>query len=295
MKQLLEKYKKTIIDGDIQKKVEKIVSNACSLYNVDNLKKAFSFIDLTTLNSTDTLDKGKLFADNVSNFKSKFPNMSNVAAICVYPSLVESVRKNLTDKNVRIAAVAAGFPTSQTFLEVKIQECKMAVEKGADDIDIVISIGRFLAGDYQVVFEEIKAIKEAIGDAHLKVILETGVLPTLQDVRTASIIAMEAGADYIKTSTGKLEPAATLEAVYVMTDAINDFFKTTGKKVGVKPAGGVSTPKQAIEYLAVVKNNLDEKWLNSNLFRIGASRLANNLLNEIIKLETGEKKEIKHF
>ena len=295
MKNLLEKYSKQVINEDIQTKVKSIVSNASSLYNVDNLKKAFSFIDLTTLNSTDTLDKGKLFADNVSSFKKQFSNMPNVAAICVYPSLVESVRNNLTDKNVRIASVAAGFPSSQTFVEVKTQECKMAVEKGADDIDIVISIGRFLSGDYQVVFDEIKAIKEAIGDAHLKVILETGALETLQNIRTASIIAMQAGADFIKTSTGKLKPAATLDAVYVMTEAINDFYKATGKKVGIKPAGGVSTPKQAIEYLAIVKNNLGDEWLKSDLFRIGASRLANNLLSEIIKLETGKEQEIKHF
>ncbi|RLD60631.1 MAG: deoxyribose-phosphate aldolase [Bacteroidetes bacterium] len=295
MKNLLEKYKKTVVDEDIQKKVEEIVSNASSLYNIENLKKAFSFIDLTTLNSTDTLDKGKLFADNVSSFKKQYASIPNVAAICVYPSLVETVRKNLKDKKVRIAAVAAGFPSSQTFLEVKTQECKMAVEKGADDIDIVISIGRFMSGDYQFVFDEIKAVKQAIGDAHLKVILESGVLTSLQDVRTASIIAMEAGADFIKTSTGKMEPAATLEAVYVMTEAINDFYKATGKKIGIKPAGGVSTAKEAIEYLAVVKNNLGEEWLNSHLFRIGASRLANNLLNEIIKLETGKEKGIKHF
>ena len=282
MKNLLEKYNKQVITEDVQKKVKNIVNNTSSLYNIDNLKKAFSFIDLTTLNSTDSLDKGKLFAKNVSNFKKQFSNIPNVAAICVYPALVESVRKNLSDKDVRIASVAAGFPSSQTFIEVKIQECKMAVEKGADDIDIVISIGRFLSGDYQVVFDEIKAVKEAIGNAHLKVILETGALETLQNVRTASIIAMEAGADFIKTSTGKLNPAATLDAVYVMTEAINDFYKATGKKVGIKPAGGVSTPQQAIEYLAIVKNNLGDEWLKSELFRIGASRLANNLLNEIV-------------
>ena len=295
MENLLKKYYKQVKNEDIQDEVKNIVSKTSSLYNIDNLKKSFSFIDLTTLNSTDTLDKGKLFAENVSSFKEKFSTIPNVAAICVYPSLVESVRKNLTDKNVRIASVAAGFPSSQTFVEIKALECKMAVEKGADDIDIVISIGRFLAGDYQVVFDEIKAIKKAIGDAHLKVILETGALETLQNVRTASIIAMQAGADFIKTSTGKLNPAATLEAVYVMTEAINDFYKATGKKVGIKPAGGVSTPQQAIEYFAIVKNNLGDEWLKSDLFRIGASRLANNLLNEIIKLETGKEQKIRHF
>ncbi len=289
MKNLINNYDIPERTQNIEQKVNNILKNSESLYNIDNLKKVFNLIDLTTLNADDTFTKAETMAKKVSNFTATFKNISNVAAICVYPSLVPVIRKKLTDKNVKIASVTAGFPASQTFIAIKIAESQMAIDKGADEIDIVISLGTFLEKDYETVFKEISLIKQIVGENHVKVILETGVLKTPENIRIASIIAMEAGADFIKTSTGKLSPAASLEAVYVMTEAIKDFYNKTGKKIGIKPAGGISTPKDAINYFAVVKNNLGNDWLNNKLFRIGASRLANNLLTSI------EQKEIKYF
>ena len=259
------------------------------------LKTIFGFIDLTTLNSTDTKGKVEKMVEKVNKFSSVFSDMPNVAAICVYPSLVETVNNTLRNKELGIASVAAGFPSSQTFLEIKTLESKLAVQKGATEVDIVISIGTFLSDDYETVFKEIKAVKKAIGDAHLKVILESGILEDPQKIWDASIIAMEAGADFIKTSTGKMQPAATLEAVYVMCLAINEFYKKYNKKIGLKPAGGISTGNQAIEYYAVVNEILGSDWLKPELFRIGASSLANNLLSEIAALDSALEVEISYF
>lgn len=295
MKNIINNYDIPDRIKNIEQKVNDILKKSNDLYTVENLKLAFNLIDLTTLNADDTLSKGKTMAEKVSNFNNNFNNIPNVAAICVYPSLVPVVRKNLSDKNIKIASVTAGFPASQTFIAIKIAESQMAIDKGADEIDIVISLGTFLEKDYDTVFKEISLIKQTVGENHVKVILETGILKTPEKIRIASIIAMEAGADFIKTSTGKLEPAATLEAVYVMTQAIKDFYDKTGKKIGIKPAGGLSTPQDAINYLAIVKNNLGNEWLNNKLFRIGASRLANNLLTEIAKLENNSTEEIKYF
>lgn len=247
----------------------------------DNLRTALSCIDLTSLNPEDNDDLAMRFCDNVNRFNSKFPGIPNVAAICVYPALLEKVKKNLKAPDVSIAVVGAGFPSSQTFLSVKLAECELLAAKGADEIDIVISVGRFLKGDYQYVADEIKLIKQAIGSVHLKVILETGKLGKAENIRTASLLAMEAGADFIKTSTGKESPAATPEAVRVMAQAIKDYFSSTGRKVGIKPAGGISTPEDALVYLDIVSEILGSEWTNSGLFRIGASRLANNILSEI--------------
>ena len=247
----------------------------------ENLRKCLSLIDLTSLNSTDPLAKGVEMAKKVSDFPKHYPSIDNVAAICVYPPLVKAVRENLSEKRVQIAAVGAGFPSSQTFIEVKVDECVRTVKAGADEIDIVVSLGTFLSGDHKTVFEEIAEIKRSLGNAHLKVILETGALPSYESIRLASLIAMEAGADFTKTSTGKMEPAATLEAAAVMCFAIKDFYDKHGKKIGFKPAGGIVTPEDAIGYLLVVKRILGDEWLNSELFRLGASRLANNLLSEI--------------
>jgi len=293
--EILKGYELPISDKHVEEQVQSIIkADFDNLFTVENLKKNFSFIDLTTLNSTDTHARAKQFADNVNDFQNDF-DMPNVAAICVYPYQVPTLNENLKTKGVNIASVAGVFPSSQSFIEVKELECKMTVERGADEIDIVISIGAFLAGDYQVVFDEIVAQKKACGNAHMKVIIESGELKTATNIRTASIIAMEAGADFIKTSTGKVPVNATLEAAYVMTSAISEFFKKTGKKIGFKPAGGISTAKDAIEFYSVEKHNLGDLWLNNSLLRIGASSLANNLLTEIHKIETGEDKQISYF
>jgi len=295
MQEILDIYKKDISIEAVKSEIEKLKKDIPKLKTIENLKKIFSFIDLTTLNTTDSKTIGLKFCENVNNFQKKFPNMPDVAAICVYPSLVETIKENLKRSDINIASVTAGFPSSQTFLAIKAVESRMAVAKGADEIDIVISVGTFLEKNYKEVYTEIAVIKEAVANTHVKVILETGALPTLNDIRIASIIAMEAGGDFIKTSTGKIDVSATPEAMYVMTQTINDYHSTTKKMIGIKPAGGIATTDDALLYFAIVKNNLGEQWLNNKLFRIGASRLANNLLKDIHKLETGKDQEIKYF
>ncbi|MCL6101349.1 MAG: deoxyribose-phosphate aldolase [Bacteroidetes bacterium] len=250
-------------------------------YRKEEMKLAFSCIDLTTLSVEDTQEKGQIMADKVSRFSRHFIELPNVAAICVYPSLVKTVRKNLVDSKVALAAVSAGFPSSMTFIEVKVLETALAVAAGANEIDIVISVGTFLEGNYAEVGKEVLRIKESCGDAHLKVILETGALKTPENIWKASMIAMQAGADFIKTSTGKMEPAATPEAAWVMCSAIKEFYARTGKKVGFKVAGGIVETTDALFYVAIVREILGDEWLNPQLFRIGASRLANNLLTSI--------------
>jgi len=293
--EILKSYNLELNDQEVASQVKEIIaSDFDKLYTVENLKKNFSLIDLTTLNSNDTHARAKSFAENVNNFQNDF-DMPNVAAICVYPYQVPTLNENLKAEGVNIASVAGVFPSSQSYIEVKALECKMAVEKGADEIDIVISIGAFLEGNYQTVYDEIVAQKEACGKGHLKVILETGELKTATNIRTASILAMEAGADFIKTSTGKVPVNATLEAAHIMTQAITEYFEKTGRMVGFKPAGGISTAKDAIEFFAISNNNLGEEWLNNKWSRIGASSLANNLLTELHRIETGEDKQITYF
>jgi len=248
---------------------------------MNQITECFSFIDLTSLNATDTDANIGAMVKRVNEFSQHFPDMPNVAAICVFPSFARIVRKTLTNPNVRVAVTGAGFPAPQTFLKIKIEECRMAVEEGADEVDIVLPIHHFLIGDYSSVADEIGAIKEAIGGAHLKVILESGILPSPQSMATASQIAMEAGADFIKTSTGKVSPAATTEAAEVMCSQIKAFFQKTGKRVGFKPAGGIVTVADALAYYTIVQEILGTEWLKPELFRIGASRLANNLLEKI--------------
>ena len=245
-------------------------------------------IDLTTLNGEDTTEKVEAMAQHVNEFEDHFPGVPNVAAMCVYPALVQTAADTLTEP-IGIAAVAAGFPASQTFIEIKVAEAAMAVAAGATEIDIVISIGKFLEGNYQEVFDEISEVKAAIQDAHLKVILETGALKTAENIYKASIIAMAAGADFIKTSTGKIDVAATPEAAVVMCQAIKMFYEKTGRKVGFKAAGGVKTPQDAALYYTIVEQILGEEWLTTDLFRIGASSAANNLLSAIV----GQK--VSHF
>ncbi|MDR1347785.1 MAG: deoxyribose-phosphate aldolase [Prevotellaceae bacterium] len=285
MKNILEKYYLEVDEKQIASKVEEAKQSAKNI-NPEDLKQCFNSIDLTTLNATDTVSQVKKMAEKVSNFSAVYHNLPNVAAICVYPALVNTVRKNLTDKNVNIASVTAGFPASQTFVDVKIKESLLAVENGADEIDIVISVGRFLEKDYEFVYSEIDRIKKAVGDVHVKVILETGALNDLRLIRIASLLAMEAGADFIKTSTGKFYDAATPEAVCVMCQAIIDYKAQSGRKTGIKPSGGISTAGEALVYYSILKSTLGKDWLNNRLFRIGASRLANSLLNDIVGLET---------
>lgn len=284
-----EAYGATEKEEIIEKKLAKILSDNTAHPSVEVLHKIFSFIDLTTLNTDDNDEVALKFCNKLNSFSDSFPGIPSVAAICVYPTLVETVRKNLKAKNINIAAVGAGFPSSQTFLSVKMAECELLVSKGADEIDIVISVGIFLAGQHQRISDEINLIKSTIGDVHLKVILETGLLKSAKNIRLASLMAMEAGADFIKTSTGKLNPAATPEAVYSMANAIKDYYQSTGRKVGLKPAGGIASVEDAMVYYSIISAILGKEWISSDLFRIGASRLANNTLSAI----TG--KEISFF
>jgi len=255
----------------------------------DHLKRIFSLLDLTTLNPEDNDSTAHKFTHLLNAFPESFPGIPSVAAICVYPLLVEEIRAGLTAPGVKIAAVGAGFPSSQTFLAIKLAECGLLVKKGADEIDVVISAGRFLAGEYLQVLNELILIREATSGVKLKVILETGLLKSAANIRLASLIAMEAGADFIKTSTGKIPVAATPEAVNVMAKAIRDYYAHTGRAVGIKAAGGIAEKSDAVNYYYMISKLLGDEWLNAERFRIGASRLANNLLTQI----TGH--EVRYF
>jgi len=278
-----EKFNIEVDESAVNKALEAIKGKANDRVNdKDLLKRCFSLIDLTTLNPTDSVERGELFATRVNNLAKQYPSVPNVAAICVYPSLVSAVRNTLSNNGVKIASVAGGFPASQTFIDIKLSECQMCLEMGADELDVVISLGYFLEGDYFTVFSELQQIKEVAGDAQVKVILETGAMPSLSDIRLASFLAMEAGADFIKTSTGKIDVAATPEALYVMCQAAKDYHDETGRMVGIKPAGGMATAHDAIMFYSIVEEILGEKWLNNKWLRFGASRLADNLLSDIV-------------
>jgi deoxyribose-phosphate aldolase len=251
------------------------------------LELALSMIDLTTLEGADSPGKVRQLCAKARTLHQAMPNLPRVAAVCVYSSMVGEARRALEGTGIHVAAVATGFPAGQVPLEAKLLDTRFAVEEGADEIDMVISRGRFLAGDESYVYDEIAQVKEACGKAHLKVILETGELGTLDRVRRASDIAMAAGGDFIKTSTGKVQPAATLEVSLVMLEAIRDYYYATGKRIGMKPAGGISKAKLALQYLVMVRETLGQDWLTPDLFRIGASSLANDLLMQIEKLRTG--------
>ena len=281
MTQSLEGIDRKFQVGEVEQAVAAIVKNSKGLNNSQWYELALSCIDLTTLNSTDNAVQAEKFAKKVSGFEEEFPGLPNVAAICVYPTLVKTVKKNLLTPNVMLASVAAGFPSSQTYLAVKELEIQLAVADGANEIDIVLNLGNFLADDFDSVIEEITSLKKACGLAHLKVILETGALKTPEKIWKASHLAMMAGADFIKTSTGKLEPAATLDAAWVMCNAIKEYYEKTQKRIGFKAAGGIVQSAEAINYIAIVKEVPGDEWLNNSLFRIGASRLANNLLTSI--------------
>ncbi len=295
MKSLLERYNPVESRGLIEKKISDFLAKTESFYTVKNLKKLFSLIDLTSLHTIDTVEEIRAMVEKVNDFNNHFPDYTNVAAICVYPAMVPTVKEYLKVPKVSIASVVGSFPAAQTFIEIKIAETKRVIKEGAKEADMVISVGKMKNCKYQEVFDEIQAMKEACGETHLKVILESGILDDPQLIRDASILALEAGADFLKTSTGKEKPAATLGAVYVMTQTIQEYYSKTGKKVGIKPAGGISNGKEAIGYLAVVKHNLGDAWVSPSCFRIGASSLANNLLTEIAVLEDSEIEKVKYF
>ncbi len=277
----LKAHALNLTDEQVTEKVNKIISeNAKENNHPDVYKKLYSCIDLTTLNSTDTRESVWRFTEKVNDFEGSNPEIDNVAAICVYPNFAKTVKEALT-ADVRIACVAAGFPSSQTFIETKIAETALAVADGADEIDIVFNLGLFLNEEYEELCEEIMEIKSACREAQLKVILETGALKSAKHIHQASILSLYSGADFLKTSTGKVYEGATLEAAYVMCQAIKSYYGKTGNKAGLKVSGGVSTVKDAVNYYTIVKEILGEEWLSPTLFRIGASRLADTLLNVI--------------
>lgn len=275
-------YNTDLKDEEIKAKVARLIETKVAANDTEEIKKLlFHCIDLTTLNTTDSAESVMRFTEKVNQFEEEFGELDNVAAICVYPNFAEVVKDTLEVEGVNIACVSAGFPSSQTFIEVKVAETSLAVADGANEIDIVLSVGTFLSGDYQTVCEEIQELKAVCKEAHLKVILETGALETAANIKKASILSMYAGADFIKTSTGKQQPAATPEAAYVMCEAIKEYYDKTGIKIGFKPAGGINTVHDALVYYTIVKELLGEEWLNNKLFRLGTSRLANLLLSDI--------------
>ena len=254
---------------------------------VEALKLILSMIDLTTLEGQDTPGKVRQLCQKALHLHDALPGLPHVAAVCVYPTMVGVARRALGDHDIGVASVATAFPSGMAPRQIKLEETRIAVAEGADEIDMVISRGAFLQGEYGFVFDEIAAIKEACGDAHLKVILETGELGTLDRVRRASVLAMHAGADFIKTSTGKIQPAATMPVTLVMLQAIRDYFYETGRMIGMKPAGGISNAKLAIHYLVMLRETLGNAWMTNKWFRFGASSLANDVLMQIQKQATG--------
>ena len=279
----LSKYNTHLHDDEIMMKVDQLIEKHLGENNnIDVKKEIFHCIDLTTLKCTDSEESVMKFTEKVNEFVDKYPDLENVAAICVYPNMAEIVSDSLEADNVKIACVSGGFPSSQTFMEVKIAETAMAIHAGAEEIDIVMPVGKFLCGDYEGMCDEIGELKDVCGEKTLKVILETGALRTASIIKKAAILAMYAGADFIKTSTGKEAISATPEAALVMCEAIKEYYKETGRKVGFKAAGGIDSVKKALAYYTIVKETLGEEWLNNGLFRIGTSRLTNLLLSDII-------------
>ncbi|RYE16247.1 MAG: deoxyribose-phosphate aldolase [Sphingobacteriales bacterium] len=254
---------------------------------LNGLLLTLNMIDLTTLEGKDSEGKVKQLCYKAVHLHDAYPGLPTVAAVCVYPSMVATAKRALGDAGVKVASVATAFPSGQAPRNIKLNDVKFAVQQGADEIDMVISRGKFLEGEYNFVFDEIAAVKEACGDARLKVILETGELVTYDKVRRASDIAMYAGADFIKTSTGKISPAATMPVTLVMLEAIREFYYKTGKMVGMKPAGGISKSKLALHYLVMLNETLGENWMNNQWFRFGASSLANDVLMQVMKQTTG--------
>ena len=290
IEEALGKYNLNISDEEVKEAVKKIIAE--KVHENDTLEvKQFLMgsVELTTLKTTDSDESVMAFTERVNQFEAEYPNLPHVATICVYPRFAKTVAETLEVDGVEIACVSGSFPSSQALIEVKTVETALALKDGATEIDMVMSVGAFLSGDYETVCDEIQQMKETCGDQKMKVILETGCLKTAKNIKTASILAMYAGADYIKTSTGKLEPAATPEAAYVMCQAIKEYYDETGIQIGFKPAGGLNSVMDALIYYSNVKEVLGEKWLTNQWLRLGTSRLANMLLSEV----TGE--EVKFF
>ena len=285
--QALSKYRTNISDEEVRNAVKQIIAE--KVHENDNLevkKFLMGSVELTTLKTTDSEESVLAFTEKVNQFDDAYPDLPHVATICVYPCFAKTVSESLEVDGVEIACVSGSFPSSQALIEVKVAETALAIKDGATEIDIVMPVGKFLSGDYEGVADEINELKEVCGEHKMKVILETGCLKTAENIKKASIIAMYAGADYIKTSTGKLEPAATPEAAYVMCQAIKEYYEETGVQIGFKPAGGINSVMDALIYYTIVKEVLGEKWLTNEWLRLGTSRLANMLLSEIIGEET---------
>ena len=281
--EMLKLYNTNLNDDDVKAKVTELIEKKVPENETEEVKKfLFNCIDLTTLKTTDSEESVLKFTEKVNDFDDKYPDLPSVAAICVYPCFAQIVSQSLQVENVEVACVSAGFPSSQTFPEIKVAETALALKDGATEIDIVISVGKFLSGDYEGMCDEIVELKEVCGEHHLKTILETGALGSCSNIKKASLLAMYSGADFIKTSTGKQEPAATPEAAYVMCQAIKEYYAKTGVKVGFKPAGGINCVRDAVIYYTIVKEVLGKEWLSNKTFRLGTSRLANLLLSEIL-------------
>lgn len=278
---VMNEYPETPSDEEIATAVKKAGEKVEKNRKKEILKEIYSCLDLTTLKCTDNAESVLAFTEKVNALDETHPDLKNVAAICVYPNFAGIVSQSLEVEGVEVACVSGGFPSSQTFPEVKIAETALALKEGATEIDIVMSVGKFLSGDYEGVCDEIQELKDLCGDKSLKVILETGALKSAENIKKASILSMYSGADFIKTSTGKEAPGATPEAAFVMCKAIKEYYAKSGRKVGFKAAGGITSIEDALLYYNIVEDVLGKEWLNSKLFRIGTSRLASTLLNEI--------------
>lgn len=288
--QALKKYNTNLNDDEVREAVKKIIEEKVHTNDTPEVKKfLFGSIELTSLKCTDSDESIMAFTEKVNQFDTQYADLPHVATICVYPCFAQVVRDTLEVEGVEIACVSGSFPSSQALIEVKVAETALAVKDGATEIDIVMPVGKFLSGNYEEMCEDIQELKETCGDAAMKVILETGCLKTASNIKKASILSMYAGADYIKTSTGKEKVAATPEAAYVMCQAIKEYYDETGIQIGFKPAGGINSVMDALIYYTIVKEVLGEKWLTNKWFRLGTSRLANMLLSEI------EGKEVKFF
>ncbi len=284
--QALDQYNTSIKDEDVKKAVEKLIAERVPENDTKEVKKfLLGSVELTTLKTTDSDESVLKFTEKVNEFEEKYPDLPHVATICVYPCFASIVSKSLEVEGVEVACVSGSFPSSQALLEIKIAETALALKDGATEIDMVMSVGKFLSGDYETVCDEISEMKATCGNHKLKVILETGCLKTAENIKKASILSMYAGADYIKTSTGKESPAATPEAAYVMCQAIKEYYEKTGIQIGFKPAGGMNTVHDALVYYTIVKEVLGEKWLTNQWLRLGTSRLANQLLSDILDEE----------